>query len=61
MKRSSPSDPYIQSVGLNGKQHSKLWFRHADIVNGGSIEFTMGPHPSQFGVAEDAAPPSLSA
>jgi predicted alpha-1,2-mannosidase len=61
VKRSSASDAYIQSVRLNGKEHSKLWFRHADIANGGSIEFVMGPNASQFGVSEDATPPSLSA
>ena len=31
-------------------------------VNGGTIEFTMGPNPStQFGMGEDATPPSLPA
>jgi putative alpha-1,2-mannosidase len=60
VKRSSPSDPYIQSVTLNGKAHDKLWFRHADIAEGGRIEFTMGPETSQFGMSEAATPPSAS-
>ena len=60
-KRSSPGDPYIESVTLNGKPHSKLWFRHADIVNGGTIVFTMSSKPNeQFGADKDAWPPSLS-
>ena len=61
VKRNAASDAYIQSVKLNGRPHTKLWFRHADIANGGSIEFTMGPEPSkEFGVGDDAIPPSLS-
>jgi len=61
VNRKSGSDPYIQSVTLNGKPHTKLWFRHADIAEGGSLEFTMGPAPSaQFGAGSDATPPSLA-
>jgi len=59
VKRSSPGDAFIQSVTLNGKPHSKLWFRHADIANGGTIEFTLGPTPGAFGKGEDAIPPSM--
>lgn len=60
-KRNSPSDQYIQSVTFNGRPHRKLWFRHADIAKGASIVFTMGSAASQeFGVGEDAAPPSLA-
>ncbi len=60
--RRSPEDKYIQSVTFNGKPYEKLWFHHADIVNGATIVFTMGSEPNkQFGVAEDTAPPSLTA
>ena len=59
-KRNSPSDQYIESVTLNGKPHSKLWFRHADIANGGTIVFSMSSKPNeQFGVDRDSWPPSL--
>jgi putative alpha-1,2-mannosidase len=60
VKRSLPSDAYIQAVRFNGKAHDKLWFRHADIANGAVIEFTMGPQPGEFGRSEAAFPPSLS-
>jgi putative alpha-1,2-mannosidase len=61
VKRTSPSDPYIQSVKLNGKLHHKLWFTHSDIANGAIIEFTMGPQPNvQFGAGEEGIPPSLT-
>jgi len=60
VRRSSLSDAFIQSVKLNGTQHSKLWFRHADIAAGGEIEFTMGPKPSpEFGKGDAAIPPSM--
>ncbi len=59
-KRTAPADQYIQSITINGKPHTKLWFRHADIANGATIVFSMGPKPSQqFGAGEDALPPSL--
>ena len=61
-RRRSPEDKYIQSVTFNGKPYEKLWFRHAEIVNGATIVFTMGSEPNkQFGAAEGATPPSLTA
>ncbi len=60
VKRGSPGDAYIQSVTFNGKPHRKLWFSHADLANGATVEFTMGSQPSQFGKDEDAVPPSMS-
>jgi len=60
-KRNSAGDKYIQSVTFNGKPYRKLWFNHADIVNGGKLVFTLGSQPNkQFGAEEDAAPPSLT-
>ena len=60
VKRTSPGDAYVEAVGFNGKPYEKLWFRHADIMNGGLIEFTMGPQPSKFGRGDGAIPPSMS-
>ena len=61
LKRTLPSDAYIQSVTLNGKPRQKLWFKHADIADGAVLEFTMGPRPSaHFGAGEEAIPPSLT-
>ena len=60
-RRKSESDIYVQSVTLNGAPLDKVWFRHADIANGGSLVFVMGPEPSRsFGSAPSAAPPSLT-
>ncbi|HVJ09636.1 MAG TPA: GH92 family glycosyl hydrolase [Acidisarcina sp.] len=61
-KRKSPEDKYIQSVTFNGKPHTKVWFSHADVANGGTFVFTMGSEPNKaFGADESAAPPSMTA
>ena len=51
----------IQSALLNGKPLNKPWFRHADIVDGGSLTLEMTDQPNvQWGSAPDDAPPSMS-
>mgnify|MGYP000175797324 FL=1 len=37
---------YIQSARLNGKEYDKNYFTHQDIVQGGTLEFQMGPNPN---------------
>lgn len=40
------SNYYVQGVSINGKNWTKNWFEHGDImVNGGTIEFQMGSQP----------------
>ena len=34
---------YIQSVMLNGKPYHKMYITHQQIINGGTLAFTMGP------------------
>jgi predicted alpha-1,2-mannosidase len=46
---SSPSNIYIQSAKLNGKPLQVPWIRHKDVLEGGVLEFTMGPSPSPWG------------
>lgn len=36
---------YVQSVKLNGKEHDESFISHADVVNGGTLEFFMGNKP----------------
>ncbi len=43
----SPENIYIQSATLNGKEYSKSYVRHADIVGGGTLRFEMGPAPNE--------------
>lgn len=48
-KNSTPENIYIQSAKLNGKVYTKNYLLHSDIINGGEIEFVMGPSPSEWG------------
>jgi predicted alpha-1,2-mannosidase len=49
---------YIQSATLNGKPLGNAWFRHAQIADGGTLELTLGPVPSDWGTR--VPPPSMS-
>jgi predicted alpha-1,2-mannosidase len=49
---------YIQSATLNGQPLNRAWFRHAEIHQGATIEFEMGPKPSAWGTS--TPPPSAS-
>ena len=42
----SRENKYVQSILLNGRPLSQVWFRHADIANGGTLELTMGDTPN---------------
>jgi len=57
----SDQNCYIQSATLNGQPWNKPWFSHADIANGGTFVFQMGPNPNpDWGSVPSAAPPSMS-
>jgi len=46
---------------LNGRAWNKPWFNHADIADGATLVFNMGPSPNPaWGSAPDAAPPSMT-
>jgi putative alpha-1,2-mannosidase len=45
----SDENVYVQSVTLNGKALDRAELRHADLKAGGSLEFVMGPSPSDWG------------
>jgi predicted alpha-1,2-mannosidase len=55
----SADNVYVQSLKLNGKPWNRAWLRHADIADGGTLEFVMGPRPSRWGSDPDALPSSL--
>ena len=58
-KNNSDDNKYIQSFRLNGKVSDRVWFRHADIVNGGTIELEMGNLPNKtLGTNPADFPPS---
>ena len=58
-KKGSDKNIYIQSASLNGKPLTKNWFRHGDIAEGGTLEFVMGPKPSEWS-RNGEVPPSMS-
>ncbi|MDO1527292.1 GH92 family glycosyl hydrolase [Fulvimonas sp. R45] len=52
--------PYIQSVTWNGKPWTKSWISHAELAQGGTLEFVMGATPNKrFGAAPADRPPSF--
>jgi predicted alpha-1,2-mannosidase len=61
VQRADPSDAYIESFSLNGKNQNRAWFHHSEIAQGGQLKFKMGPHPQKnFASNPDVAPPSLT-
>jgi len=55
----SRDNKYIQSLKLNGKPLPQVWFRHADIVNGGTLELQMSNIPNkELGALPASFPPS---
>jgi predicted alpha-1,2-mannosidase len=52
---------YVQSTSLNGKQYSKNWISHEDILKGGVFEAMMGSKPNTVrGTTEKDFPYSFS-
>jgi predicted alpha-1,2-mannosidase len=43
----SPTNKYIQSATLNGKLLKEPFINHADIANGSTLVFLMGPQPNK--------------
>ncbi|HEX7367447.1 MAG TPA: GH92 family glycosyl hydrolase [Pelobium sp.] len=55
----SATNKYIQAVKLNGKTYSKSYINYSDIMDGGSLEYTMGSKPNQqFGASPSDYPVS---
>jgi predicted alpha-1,2-mannosidase len=58
-ENNSAENCYIQSARLNGKELTRSWFTHADIVAGGELYFRMGPKPNKDWASAPAdRPPS---
>jgi predicted alpha-1,2-mannosidase len=57
-EHTSHDNKYVQSVRLNGKPFDQLWFRHADIAQGGTLELIMGDTPNRsLGTTPASLPP----
>jgi len=58
-QNNTPENIYIQSATLNGQSHDRAWFRHSDLINGGTLILTLGPEPNtEWGTQEP--PPSMT-
>lgn len=53
-----PDQVYVQSVQLNGADHPYTWLKHDAIMEGGTLTFTMGDQPSNYGQAKEHRPTS---
>ena len=52
----SDQNIYVQSVRLNGRKHKKTYVDYDLLRQGGTLEFTMGPHPSKWGTDPESRP-----
>jgi len=56
----SRDNVYVQSLKVNGKIWNQTWLKHAEIAQGGTLEFVMGPAPSAWGSDIASIPPALT-
>jgi putative alpha-1,2-mannosidase len=42
-ENAGPQNIYVQKVWLNDKPLDRRWLKHAEIANGGTLRFEMGP------------------
>ena len=56
----SSANRYVQSVKLNGKDVTKNYLLHADLVAGATLDFVMGPNQSQWGTGINDVPTSIT-
>jgi predicted alpha-1,2-mannosidase len=58
-ENNSATNVYVQRVELNGKELTKSWITHADIVRGGELRFWMSSRPNkEWATAAADRPPS---
>ncbi len=57
----SNENRYVQRVRWNGEEYGKNWVSHSRLMEGGTLEFEMGPDPNrERGTEASAYPYSLS-
>ncbi len=56
----SEKNIYIQSMLLNGKPYTSYYLDHTTLMNGGTLEFLMGPEPVTRSVNGDDLPCSMT-
>ena len=56
----SVDNVYVQSLAVDGEPRTSTSLSQADLTGGTTLDFVMGPEPSDWGTGEDDAPPSLT-
>ncbi|TXS54694.1 carbohydrate-binding protein, partial [Streptomyces sp. me109] len=51
----SPGNYYVQNATLDGKRFDNTWLDYSQIISGGTLDFTMGSKPSQWGTHSQPA------
>jgi predicted alpha-1,2-mannosidase len=59
-QNNSTKNVYVQSVKVNGATQKSTSIDSSRLVNGGTIDFKMGPDPSTWGTGKNDAPVSLT-
>ena len=56
----STKNVYVQGLKINGQPYSSTSIPTSTLVNGATLDFDMGPSPSNWGTGADDAPPSIT-
>jgi hypothetical protein len=56
----STKNVYVQGLKINGQSYSSTSIPTSTLVNGATLDFDMGPAPSNWGTGADDAPPSIT-
>lgn len=56
----SPENVYVRGLRVNGAPYTKTYLTHEQLLNGITLDFDMGPEPSNWGTGANDAPPSLT-
>ncbi|MET7133192.1 GH92 family glycosyl hydrolase [Cellulosimicrobium sp. MI9406] len=59
-ENNSVDNVYVQSLAVDGEARTSTSLSQADLSGGATLDFVMGPEPSDWGTGEDDAPPSLT-
>ncbi len=61
VQNNSDQNIYVQSASLNGKDLERSYIYHTEILDGGTLEITMGDQPNyELWSEAKAFPPSMS-
>jgi tetrahydromethanopterin S-methyltransferase subunit F len=56
----SSSNRYVQSLKLNGTAITRNYLLHSELAEGATLDFEMGPNPSQWGTGIGDVPTSIT-